>query len=81
MLMATSNDASLRKLRGPGWKSLQRWNYACFGLVAIHTLLYQVPLEGQATPFVATAIIAIVATSLVQWWGYKLRRSRAAAPV
>ena len=79
MLLATSNDASLRKLRVPGWKGLQRWNYACFGLAAIHTLLYQVVLESQAAPFVATAIFAIVVTMLVQWRGYKLRQSRAAA--
>ena len=36
-LLATSNDAALRKLGRPGWKSLQRWNYACFAL-GRHTL-------------------------------------------
>ena len=41
MLFATSNDASLRKLSTPGWKSLQRWNYGCFVLAAAHTFRYQ----------------------------------------
>lgn len=32
VLLATSNDAMLRKLGTPGWKRLQRWNYLCFAL-------------------------------------------------
>jgi len=40
LLLATSNDASLRKYGGAGWKSLQRWNYVCFGLTALHTFGY-----------------------------------------
>ena len=31
VLLATSNDASLRNLGLARWKSWQRWNYACFG--------------------------------------------------
>ena len=32
-LLATSNDAALRKLGTPGWKKLQRWNYAVFARI------------------------------------------------
>lgn len=75
LLLATSNDASLRKFKPAGWKKLQRWNYACFPLTAIHTFLYQVGIEHQALAFVATAIAAVVLTLLIQCLGYRLRRS------
>ena len=74
LLLSTSNDASLRKFRTPGWKKLQRWNYAGFGLIAIHAFLYQA-LERQAFPFVATAILAVGLTLVVQYRGYLLRRA------
>ena len=74
LLLCLSNDASLRKLQTRDWKKLQRWNYACFSLIAVHTLLYQLAVESQQLPFVATAIIAIALTALIQWQGYRLRR-------
>ncbi|HKP34128.1 MAG TPA: hypothetical protein VJT70_05035 [Sphingomicrobium sp.] len=76
LLLCLSNDASLRKLRTQSWKRLQRWNYACFALIAVHTFLYQLGMERQKLPFVATAIIAVVTTSLIQWHGFRLQRSR-----
>jgi len=75
LLLCLSNDASLRKLRTRGWKKLQRWNYACFALIAVHTLLYQLAIERQTLPFVTTAIIAIALTALIQWQGYRFRRN------
>jgi methionine sulfoxide reductase heme-binding subunit len=81
LLLATSNDASLRKLRTPGWKKLQRWNYVCFGLVAIHTLLYQEALESQTLPFLSLALITVGFTILVQYRGFRLRTARAHAGV
>jgi sulfoxide reductase heme-binding subunit YedZ len=73
-LLATSNDASLRKLGTPGWKQLQRWNYACFGLTALHCFLYQFGVESQAAGFVATAIACILAAMLLQWAGWRRRK-------
>ena len=76
-LLATSNDASLRKLGTPGWKQLQRWNYVCFALTAVHTFTYQEGVESQTFPFLSTAIAAVVIALLLQFAGYRRRRSGA----
>jgi methionine sulfoxide reductase heme-binding subunit len=73
-LLATSNDASLRKLGTPGWKSLQRWNYAVFGLVIVHTLAYQVGIERPIGALVSLAVMATVITLMLQGIGYLRRR-------
>jgi len=70
-LLATSNDAALRKLGTPGWKQLQRWNYVCFALTAVHTLTYQVGIETPKLPLVGTVITAIAVTVLLQLVGYR----------
>src|SRR2546426_573259 len=41
LLLTLSNDLSLRALGTARWKSLQRWNYAGFGLVLLHGAAYQ----------------------------------------
>lgn len=81
LLLATSNDASLRKLRTPGWKKLQRWNYACFGFVAIHTFLYQEALESQTLPFLSLALITVGFTIFIQYRGFRLRTALSHAAV
>jgi sulfoxide reductase heme-binding subunit YedZ len=73
-LLATSNDAALRKLSTPGWKQLQRWNYACFGLSAIHTLTYQTGIENQTYAFVAIAVLCVLITVILQLTGLRRRR-------
>jgi sulfoxide reductase heme-binding subunit YedZ len=73
-MLATSNDAALRKLGTPGWKQLQRWNYVCFGLTAIHTLTYQTGIETQTLGFVAVAVISIIITGVLQFIGFRQRR-------
>jgi sulfoxide reductase heme-binding subunit YedZ len=73
-LFATSNDAALRKLSTPGWKHLQRWNYACFGLTAIHTLTYQTGIESQAYGFVTIAVLCVLITATLQLTGLRRRR-------
>ena len=50
ILLVTSNDASLRTLGLPGWKSLQRWNYACFALTVCHTFGYLIGIESLGPP-------------------------------
>lgn len=75
-LLATSNDASLRKLGTPGWKRLQRWNYAAFGLTTVHTFVYQEAIESQALPFLTTAIVAVGITIMLQFAGYHRRNRR-----
>ena len=73
-LLATSNDASLRKLGTPGWKSLQRWNYAVFGLLIVHTLTYQVGIERPIGALVSLAVMATIITLMLQGIGYLKRR-------
>jgi methionine sulfoxide reductase heme-binding subunit len=41
LLLALSNDVSLRKLGLERWKSLQRWAYAGIVLTAAHAIAYQ----------------------------------------
>jgi sulfoxide reductase heme-binding subunit YedZ len=73
-LLATSNDASLRKLSTPGWKQLQRWNYAVFALTAIHTFAYQVGIEKPQLSFVAAVVAAIMVSLVLQLVGYRRRQ-------
>jgi sulfoxide reductase heme-binding subunit YedZ len=70
-LLATSNDVSLRKLGGLGWKSLQRWNYACFGLTALHTFGYLLGIESLKWAAIATASLCLAITLWLQWAGWR----------
>jgi sulfoxide reductase heme-binding subunit YedZ len=72
-LLVTSNDASLRKLGLPGWKSLQRWNYACFGLTILHTFGYIAGIESLAAAAIITASLCVTITVWLQWEGYRRR--------
>lgn len=74
-LLATSNDAALRKLSTPGWKQLQRWNYGCFGLTAVHTLTYQTGIESQTFGFVAAAVCCMLIAVILQLVGLRRRRN------
>ena len=73
-LFATSNDLSLRAMGTPQWKKLQRWNYACFALAAIHTLLYQ-RSEKLHGPFVTAAVFSISIALLLQLAGFYKRHA------
>ena len=72
-LLATSNDLSLRKLGTPGWKSLQRWNYACFAATAAHTFGYQ--SGGGRGWLLSVSIAAVAITCALQLAGWKRRRT------
>lgn len=73
-LFATSNDASLRRLGTPRWKSLQRWNYGCFILTAAHTFGYQLGVGGGRQWFLVTSTAAVVITAILQITGWIQRR-------
>lgn len=51
MLLAISNDLSLRALKANRWKSLQRWTYVAFVLTAAHGIAYQL-IEKRHVPWV-----------------------------
>lgn len=74
MLLALSNDVSLRRLGTARWKALQRWNYAAMLLVVLHGVAYQV-IEKRRPPFVALFGALALATALVQAAGYRRART------
>jgi sulfoxide reductase heme-binding subunit YedZ len=74
-LFATSNDVMLRRMGTPGWKRLQRINYVVFILVAVHTFGFMT-IEHQKAPFVASAVIGLAATVVLQAAGFAKRRAR-----
>lgn len=59
-LLATSNDLSLRRFGTRKWKQLQRWNYAAFALVAVHSFAFQ-GVETQKVQWVVTVAICVAA--------------------
>jgi sulfoxide reductase heme-binding subunit YedZ len=73
LLLATSNDYSLRALSTPRWKQLQRWNYLAFALVGFHAFGYQ-SIEKQDTPFVAAVVTSVAITAVMQGLGFQRRR-------
>jgi methionine sulfoxide reductase heme-binding subunit len=77
LLLALSNDRSLRSLGTGRWKALQRWNYALFALVAAHGVAFQV-VEKRKLPFVVLFGMMLLAVVLTQLAG--IRRRRAARP-
>jgi sulfoxide reductase heme-binding subunit YedZ len=69
MLLAISNDVSLRGLGIARWKALQRWTYVACGLTVAHGVAYQL-VEKRHMPWVlvfALAVITIVAVQISGW--------------
>ena len=69
-LLATSNDSSLRRFTGSGWKSLQRWNYACFALAACHTFGYLLGIESLKQSFIIVASLCVGGVAMLQFAGF-----------
>lgn len=70
LLLALSNDLSLRRLGTRKWKSLQRWTYIAVALTIAHGVAYQQIEKRQqsyrAVLWITTGILAAV--QLVGWW-------------
>lgn len=75
LLLALSNDRSLRRLGRRRWKRLQTWNVALFVLVVAHGALYQW-IERRSIGWVAAAALLVAATGALR---LAARRARAAA--
>ncbi|CAN5406834.1 hypothetical protein BH10ACI4_BH10ACI4_06000 [soil metagenome] len=73
-LLATSNDLSLRALGTPGWKRLQRWNYAAFALAAAHTFAYQ-STEKNNSAFFVLSLLCLAIVIALQGTGYARRKA------
>lgn len=74
LLLALSNDWSLRSLGTSRWKGLQRWNYAAFALMALHGGAFQA-LESRAIPWITAFALSVMGVALLQTAGYaRVRR-------
>jgi sulfoxide reductase heme-binding subunit YedZ len=68
LLLALSNDVSLRKLGVERWKLLQRWAYAGVVLTAAHAIAYQ-RIEKRILPFQVVSYIVFGFVSAFQMAG------------
>jgi sulfoxide reductase heme-binding subunit YedZ len=73
MLLALSNNWSLRALGTTRWKNLQRWTYAAFVLTLVHSVLFQY-VEKRRMPWLLFFATAVLATLAAQSLGYLQRR-------
>ena len=73
LLLAISNDLSLRSFGTRRWKSLQRWTYAAAILAVAHGVLFQL-VEKRHISWVVVFALIIAITSAFQFAGYLLRR-------
>lgn len=74
LLLALSNNASLRALGPARWKSLQRWNYAIALLVVAHGAVYMF-IEKRSLALVAIAAAIAIAAAAMQGAGWRTTRS------
>jgi methionine sulfoxide reductase heme-binding subunit len=83
LLLAISNDASLRALGTRRWKAWQRWTYWAAALTVAHALAYQVPTKNHGRWIAAFMLVTIVVL-VMQLDGRRRmlarRDSRATAP-
>ena len=82
LLLAISNDLSLRRFGPRKWKSLQRWTYGAVTLTVLHGIAYQ-HIEKRQTAYEATlwGVTAIVAIFQVAGWRrIRLRQPPPARP-
>jgi len=75
LLLATSNDFSLRRFGTRNWKLLQRWNYAAFALIAVHSFAFQ-GVETQKLHWVLTVAVCVVAALALQIAGIARHESQ-----
>jgi len=83
LLLAISNDLSLRRLGARTWKSLQRWTYAAMALTLMHAVAYQF-VEKRQMPYDALLWAISVATAVLQvagWRRTKRKKRGSASPV
>ncbi len=75
LLLAISNDLSLRRLGTSTWKSLQRWTYMAVALTLIHAVAYQVVEKRQAAydALLWSTIAMAAVLQLAGWWRTKAK--------
>lgn len=75
LLMVTSNNLSLRWLKGKRWKFLQRFNYGLFALVIAHTFGYQL-YSSREQIFVLAVFCSTMLVMIIQAIGFDVYRTR-----
>jgi methionine sulfoxide reductase heme-binding subunit len=75
VLLAVSNDFSLRRLGTRRWKSIQRWAYVAFALTVAHGIAFQMVEKRRLSWVVAFALI-IAAAMVAQAVGWSRMRRR-----
>jgi sulfoxide reductase heme-binding subunit YedZ len=74
VLLVTSNNLSLRKLKGKPWKALQHYNYVLGTLAILHTYGYQVA-RGREMEFRVGALALAIVVLAAQFLGLMLYTS------
>jgi len=78
LLLAISNDASLRTLGTRRWKSWQRWTYGAAALTVAHALGYQI-VATQEPRWIALFALITIAVLAMQLDGRRRMLARRAA--
>ena len=73
MLLALSNDVSLRALGTRSWKSAQQWIYVAFGLTIVHGIAYQL-VEKRHLPWIIIFASLTVLALAIQFFGFACMR-------
>jgi methionine sulfoxide reductase heme-binding subunit len=76
ILLALSNDCSLRWFGRTRWKMVHRSVYVAFALIVAHGALYQL-LEKRILPFVGLFLAMVAAVTAIQLAGVRRMRARA----
>jgi sulfoxide reductase heme-binding subunit YedZ len=76
MLLAISNDWSLRSLGMHKWKSWQRWTYAAAALTIVHAIAFQI-VEKRRTVWLVLFGAIVCAVTALQSAGYVRRHGGA----
>lgn len=76
VLLAISNDVSLRTLGTRNWKSAQRWIYAVLGLTVAHGIAYQL-VEKRRLPWVILFVSITIVVVAIQGVGVTRTRKMA----
>jgi len=74
LLLALSNDLSLRRLGLQKWKSLQRWTYLAVVLTVLHAIAYQ-RIEKRQLAFEALLWVMTATMAAFQVMGWRKMRS------
>ncbi|HEX6822337.1 MAG TPA: hypothetical protein VF123_09800, partial [Candidatus Sulfotelmatobacter sp.] len=78
LLLAISNDLSLRRLGTRRWKSLQRWTYAVVILTILHGVAYQ-HVEERRAPYTVLLAGITIAIAIFQFAGWRRTTGRCLA--